>query len=58
MKDLLKFAIDGNADQCFAILDEGLKYQTPYLEELARKYTNGTLDDAQFCESIVEYING
>lgn len=58
MTELKRFAREGNADQCFAILDDGLKYLSPTLEKYSKQYTNGILDDTQFCEAINEYING
>ena len=55
MSELARFAKDGNADQCFAIIED--KYQdNKVLQELNFKYTNGILDDVEYCECIDEYV--
>jgi hypothetical protein len=55
MSELARFAKDGNADQCFAIIDSDYR-DNSVLQSIALKYENGILDDSQFCEAIDEYI--
>jgi hypothetical protein len=55
MSNLLKFAEEGNADQCFAIIKS--EYQdNPTLQRFSLKYENGLFNDREFCEVVYEYM--
>lgn len=53
--NLLNFAIDGNADECFSIIDS-MYLNLDSFNLLNSKYTEGVLDDSEYCNSIVKLL--
>lgn len=55
LNDLYKFALEGNADQAYAIIDDSFQ-DDEELMEIAQKYENGEIEDGDFCVELVQNI--
>jgi hypothetical protein len=55
LHDLYMFALKGNADQCFAIIDDSFQ-EDEELMEIANKYENAKIEDAEFCIELVQNL--
>jgi hypothetical protein len=53
--ELYRFALEGNADQVFAIIDDSFQDDEEYTA-IADKYENAKIDDTEFCYQIVQEI--
>lgn len=52
--ELLGFAKDGNADQLFALIEDECDFGPE--KEIANRYENAQIDDAEFCNAIVSLL--